>query len=173
MDTFIRGVRVLSIACGVVAAAGLFAAVLVVCQMVAIRYIFQASTVWQTDFVTYAIVGATFIGSPYVLLTKGHVGVDLLPIYVGMRIRMLLALGVSIVSLAFALLVMWAGWEYFLEAWRGGWRTETVWAPPLWILILPLPVGMGVLALQYLADIICLVSGREPPFGIEPEEEGT
>ena len=173
MEHFIRTVRFLSVGCGVLAAAALFAAVLVVCQMVAIRYIFQASTVWQTDFVTYAIVGATFVGSPYVLLTKGHVGVDLLPIYIGLRMRMLLALGVSFVALAFSLLMAWAGWEYFLEAWRGGWRTETVWAPPLWILILPLPFGMSVLGLQYLADIICLVTGREAPFGIEPEEEGT
>jgi len=62
----------------------------------------------------------------------------------------------------------WSGWLYFHEAWTEGWVTETVWAPPLWIVLLPLSLGIGVLALQYLADIACLVTGREPPFGLEP-----
>ena len=31
-----------------------------------------------------------------------------------------------------------------------------------------MPFGLGVLTLQYVADIIKLVTGREPPFGIAP-----
>lgn len=173
MDLYIRSVRALSMACGVLAAAALVSAALVTCQMVVLRYIFQASTVWQTEYVTFAIVGATFVGSPYVLLTKGHVGVDLIAHYVNHGVRFALALSVSIVALGFCLLLTWTGAEYFWEAWRGGWRTETVWALPLWIPILPLPVGMAVLSLQYIADILCLLTGREAPFGIEPREEGT
>ena len=40
------------------------------------------NTIWQTDFVTYSLVAATFIGSPFVLMTRGHVNVDVLPHYV-------------------------------------------------------------------------------------------
>ena len=50
----------------------------------------------------------------------------------------------------------------------GGWRTETVWAPPLWIPVLPLPVGMTILSLQYIADILALVSGHDQPFAVDP-----
>ena len=56
---------------------------IIVCQMVFIRYVLNQNTIWQTDFVTYSLIAATFIGAPYVLLTKGHVNVDVLPIYVG------------------------------------------------------------------------------------------
>ena len=52
---------------------------LVVCQMVFVRYVLNDNTIWQTDFVTYSLVAATFVGSPYVLLTRGHVNVDVLP----------------------------------------------------------------------------------------------
>ena len=52
----------------------------VVCQMVFVRYVLNQTTIWQTDFVTYSLVAATFIGSPYVLLTRGHVNVDVLPL---------------------------------------------------------------------------------------------
>ena len=55
--------------------------------MVVMRYFLNASTVWQTEFVIYSLVASTFIGSPYVLLIKGHVNVDLLPIYLGRRGR--------------------------------------------------------------------------------------
>jgi hypothetical protein len=30
-----------------------------------------------------------------------------------------------------------------------------------------MPIGLGILVLQYLADLLSLVSGREPPFGIK------
>jgi TRAP-type C4-dicarboxylate transport system permease small subunit len=170
MNHFIRAVRALSVFFGVVAAAALLASVLVVCQMVWLRYFLRASTVWQTEFVTYAIVGATLIGSPYVLLTRGHVNVDLLPLYLARGARKILALAVSFLGLAFCLVLAWTGWRYFREAWDGGWRTDTVWALPLWIPILPLPLGMALVSLQYVADIVCIATDREPPFGIAPED---
>jgi len=169
MDLFIRSVRALSTVCGIVAAAALIAAVLVVCQMVAFRYFLNLSTVWQTEFVTFAIVGATFIGCPYVLLTKGHVNVDLVPLYIGPKSRFVLALISAIAAFAFSVTVAYYSAEHFYQAWDEGWVTETVWALPLWIPLLPMPIGMGLLALQYLADIICLLTGRDAPFGIEPE----
>lgn len=170
MDAFIRLVRMLSQGCGVLAAALLAAATVIVCQMVVMRYFLGASTVWQTEFVTYAIVASTFIGAPYVLLHKGHVHVDLVPLYVSHATRFVLALVAALVSLVFCVVIAWYGWLHFREAFAGGWRTETVWALPLWIPLLPLPLGMGLLSLQYVADIVCLVSGREPPFGMDPEE---
>jgi TRAP-type C4-dicarboxylate transport system permease small subunit len=170
MDVFILSVRRLSQACGVVAAALLAAATVVVCQMVVMRYFLGASTVWQTEFVTYAIVASTFIGGPYVLLHKGHVNVDLVPLYVHRRLRLPLALTGAAASLLFCAVVAWYGWVYFHEALTQGWRTETVWAPPLWIPLLPLPIGMGLLSLQFVADIACLVTGREAPFGMDQEE---
>ena len=42
----------------------------------------------------------------------------------------------------------------------GGWPTDTVWKLPLWIPLLPLPLGIGLLCLQYVAEMIKL--GKEP-----------
>jgi hypothetical protein len=33
-----------------------------------------------------------------------------------------------------------------------------------------MPVGLAMLTLQYVADLGCLLTGREPPFGLEPKE---
>ena len=90
MNILNRLVTLISQACGIFAAALTAVAVIIVCQMVFIRYVLNQNTIWQTDFVTYSLIAATFIGAPYVLLTKGHVNVDVLPIYVE-RTRALLA----------------------------------------------------------------------------------
>jgi hypothetical protein len=32
-----------------------------------------------------------------------------------------------------------------------------------------MPIGLGVLTLQYIVDLINLLTGREPPFGLDPD----
>lgn len=170
MDLFIRAVRMLSQLCGGVAAGLIALGVVTICDMVIERYLLNLNTIWQTDFVIYSLIGATFIGSPYVLLTRGHVNVDVLPHYVGPRARYGLALFAILLSLAFALTMTVLASGYWLEAWRNNWHSDTVWRARLWIPYAAMPLGLGILALQYVVELISLVSGREPPFGMTPGE---
>ena len=55
--------------------------------------------------VTYSIVGATFVGSSYVLMTRGHVNVDILPLHLGPRARYWLALFTGLLALAFCIVI--------------------------------------------------------------------
>jgi TRAP-type C4-dicarboxylate transport system permease small subunit len=171
MIYFLRGVRWISLFCGLFAAILIALAVVIVCQMVFVRYILNGHTIWQTDFVTFSLVAATFIGAPYVLLTKGHVNVDVLPIYVGDRARWWLALVAIAISLAFALTMAVLTFQFWHEAWDNNWRSESMWRARLWIPYAAMPFGLGVLTLQYVADLVGLLSGREPPFGIKPGEQ--
>lgn len=171
MDVFIHAVKTASRFCGIVAAILVGLAILVVCQMVFMRYVLGASTIWQTEFVIFSLVGATLIGSPYVLLIKGHVNVDLLPIYLGGKGRYIMALIASVLALVFCSLLGFTGFELFHEALTKGWRTDTVWSLPLWIPYISLPIGIGMLCLQYVADILSIATGREMPFGISADTE--
>ncbi|MBF0373755.1 MAG: TRAP transporter small permease [Alphaproteobacteria bacterium] len=170
MDGFIRLVATLSRVAGVAAAGMIVVSVIVVCQMVFARYVLGQSTVWQTPLVTYMLVASTFLGSPYVLLLKGHVNVDLVPIYLGHRGRVMLALFASAVSFAFCAVVLWKGLGFWYEAWESKWTAGSAWRLPLWIPYLSLPLGMGLLCLQYLADVLSVLSGRDMPFGLKPED---
>jgi len=156
MRGFKRFVESLSKLFGLIAVLLLVAAVLVVNQMVFVRYLLGGSTIWQTEFVTYSIVAATFLGSPYVLLLKGHVRVDLMENAVGENGKIALRLISDVLSLVFCGLLAWAGWIHFHEAWVENWTTDTVWALPLWIPLLPMPVGFGLLCLQFVADFLRL-----------------
>lgn len=171
MENFIRAVTFVSRVVGVAAALMIGFAVLVICDMVIERYIFNLTTVWQIDVVTYCIVGATFVGSPYVLMTRGHVNVDVLPLHVGPRVRYWLALMTSLLALAFCVSAFILCTAYWYEAYSELWRSNTVWRARLWIPLLSMPVGLGLLVLQYVADILCLVTGRAPPFGIQPKAD--
>ncbi len=171
MDTFIRSVIFLSRVTGVFAAILIGVAVFVICDMVIVRYFFNVPTIWQIDVVTYAIVAATFIGSPYVLMTRGHVNVEILPLYLGPSARYWLALFTIVLSLSFCLVLFILCTQYWLQAWSEGWHSNTVWRARLWIPYLSMPFGLGLLVLQYLAELICLVTGRALPFGLKPKED--
>ena len=156
MKAFVRIGSAISRVGGFIAILFVVAAALVVSEMVFIRYVLNASTVWQTEFVTYALVAATFLGSPYVLLEKGHVNIDILQKVSGPKVRLALEIASGAAGLTFCGLFAWSGWHHFYEAWANNWTTDTVWALPLWIPLLPIPAGVGLLCLQYVAEIFKL-----------------
>lgn len=163
MTGYLRIVAAGSRFLAVLAASLLLIACLVVFWSVVVRYAFAASTVWQSEFVKYAIVAATLLGSPYVLMIGGHVGVDLFEGRIG-RVRRIIQLALAgVIGLSFCMVLAFGASRYFLEAWSNGWVTESVWAPPLWVVLAPFPVGVGWLCLQYVAELYKLpgAAGRE------------
>jgi TRAP-type C4-dicarboxylate transport system permease small subunit len=168
LDNFIRAVGALSRAAGVAAALLIALAVLVICDMVIERYGLGRTTIWQIDVVTYSIVGAAFVGSAYVLMLRGHVNVDILPLHSGPRFRFWLALFTMGLSLAFCVVLLILVSGYWYEAYSGNWRSDTVWRARMWIPLASMPLGIGLLVLQYVAEILALTTGREPPFGMRP-----
>jgi TRAP-type C4-dicarboxylate transport system permease small subunit len=170
MNLFTRTVTLLSQAFGMFAAALTAAAVVIVCHMVFVRYVLNHNTIWQTDFVTYSLIAATFLGAPYVLLTKGHVNVDVLPIYVGPRTRFWLAVVALGISFAFCAVMTVLTYNFWHESYVNDWVSDTMWRARLWIPYFAMPVGLGLLSLQYVVDIYNLLTGREHPFGIDPNK---
>jgi TRAP-type C4-dicarboxylate transport system permease small subunit len=171
LDRFARVVRALSQLCGFIAAGLVALAVVIVCEMVFVRYVLNQSTIWQTDFITYCITAATFIGSPYVLMTRGHVNVNVLPLHLAPRGRFALALFAALTSAAFCIVMAVMTFLFWKEAWDNRWVSDTMWRARLWIPYSSMPIGLGLLTLQYVVDIACLVTGREAPFGIEDGDD--
>jgi TRAP-type C4-dicarboxylate transport system permease small subunit len=168
MDAFIGTVRRISQLFGIVGAGLIALAVLVVCEMVFVRYVLNQNTIWQTDFVTWSLVAATFLASPYVLFTRGHVNVDILPHYAGPRLRFALAVFAGLVTLAFAVTLMVLTFNFWKEAWDNHWVSDTMWRARLWIPYASMPIGLAILTLQCIADLAALLTRRDPPFGLVP-----
>ena len=169
MNLYLRWVENLSKALGYIAALLLLIAVIIVCQMVFNRFVLNLQTSWQTEFVTYALLASTFLGSPWVLLKRGHVNVELIPLMLGPRARFIMALFAYLLSATLCIMLTWFSIEFWYESYEGGWTSDTIWGPKLWKAYLSMPIGFFAISLQYIADLLCLLTGREPPFGIETD----
>ncbi len=169
VDMFLRTVGAISTLCGWIAAGMILASVLITCQMIFVRFVLRQSTIWQTETVIYLMVAATMLGLPYVQKLRGHVNVDLLPLYLRPVPRKALAVLVLIVAIGVIGMMGWYAYENWATAYARGWRSASVWGPRLWVPYLALPLGFALFILQMFADLVALLTGRDRAFGIEEE----
>ncbi|MHB0851192.1 TRAP transporter small permease subunit [Stutzerimonas nitrititolerans] len=174
---FISAIEALSRLGGVSAVFLLIIAMVVMCQMILMRYLFRAPTIWQTEVVVFAATAAIFIGAPYVLLKKGHVGVDVIELMLSAPNRRRMQCLGAVLGLMFCVLMSVASGIYVYEAWEGGWTTPTIAAIPLWIPATPMLVGFGLLCLQYVVELMKLFRPElgvpEPQKAEAPTDEAT
>ena len=161
MALFIRVVNRLSTLSGMLAVVLIAASILIVCQMVVLRYGFSASTSWQTDVVTFSLVAATMLGCPYLLLTGGHVNVDIVTSKLAPKQQQYLKIISRVIVFLIGVAFAWTGGLLTLEAYHGGWLSETVAEIPLWLAYLAMPVGFSLMAAQALADIFAISLGLD------------
>ncbi|HFC04177.1 MAG TPA: TRAP transporter small permease [Rhizobiales bacterium] len=156
----------LSVIAGVIAASLIGIAILIVCQMVFIRYVLVGSTAWQTEVVTFSLVAATLLGSAWVMKERGHVAVGLVTEYAPPGPRRIMLVLADLVVFVFAAILFWKGLELTMEAWDGDWTSDSIYEFPMWIPYLAMPVGFGLLALQSIA---CMVKVWRNEDIIKPE----
>lgn len=150
---FVRATDRLSLACAVLAAAFLAAAMLIVVWMVIWRATGH-STYWEIELATYLIVGCVLVGSPYCLMTRGHIGVDLLSHLLSPGKRRVLERVLAVLGLAVCVYLAWVGLELTLEALHKGERSGSSWNPVRWPFFALMPIGLGLTALQYVAEML-------------------
>lgn len=148
-----------SVACAAIAAVMLAIAALVITWNVIYRAM-GASTYWEIEFSVFMMVGSMFLASPYCLMTNGHVAVDLLSHYLPRRAARGLGIATAVLGLAICAYLAFAGAELTIDSFGRGESTESTWAPYKWPLFLSMPVGLGLTALQYIAELMRGASTR-------------
>lgn len=166
-NPFLKLVAGLSTLAGWTSAAMIVAAVGITCQMIFVRFVLNGSTIWQTEAVIYLVIAATLIGLSYVQRLRGHVNVDLFPLILKPGARRWMAMFTLTISSVIIGIMVFHGYEFWHLAWDRGWRSDTVWGVRLWIPYLALPVGLGLLLLQLIADLIAVALRIDAPFGLE------
>lgn len=166
-NPFLRIVAALSTVAGYCSAAMIVAAVAITCQMIFIRFVLNGSTVWQTEAVIYLAIGATLIGLPYVQRLRGHVNVDLIPLWLGKTARFRMAVFTLVFSTIMIAIMLWYSYEFWHLTWVRNWKSDTVWGVRLWIPYAALPIGFGLYLLQLIADLVAVILKIDKPFGLE------
>ena len=77
----------------------------------------------------------------------------------------------ALMSVAFCAVMTVMTFLFWKEAWDNRWVSDTMWRARLWIPYASMPIGLGLLTLQYAVDIACLVTGRAQPFDIPADAQ--
>lgn len=135
---------------GYVSGALILASVLVICYGVVLRYFLGASTIWQTELSIYFLMFAAFVGGAYGLKHGDHVSIDLVVNRFSGRTRLVINLVAALMGLSLIVVVGVIGLVLWWETTVAGRRSGTAWNPPLTYPYFIIPLGMGLIALQYL-----------------------
>ena len=108
------------------------------------------------EFSIYLGILATFLGAAYGLKDNAHISIDLVTSALPPKIRNGLDKITWSISALFCFLITYYSWEFWWEAFSKGWRSESLWGPPLAIPYFFLPMGMTLLSLQFIIQIFGL-----------------
>jgi len=133
---------------------------LILTYEVVMRYFLKIPTIWEIEASIYLGVLATFMGAAYGLKDKAHINIDLVIRALPASFQRKLEKVTSFLSLLFCTYVAYKGWELFWEAYSKGWRSESLWGPPLAIPYLFLPLGLTLLSLQFIIQIFGLAESK-------------
>jgi TRAP-type C4-dicarboxylate transport system permease small subunit len=148
----IRGIDRLSEATGYLSGICILASSVVVCYAVVLRATGN-STIWQTELAVYLLIVVTFVGAAYGLKHGAHVNVEVLAERLPERGRLVLEIVRAALCLVLIVVVAWYASQMWWEAVVTGSTSGTAWDPPLKYVYIIVPLGMALIALQYLAII--------------------
>ena len=175
-----RSIGWLSELSGYVSGVLILASMLIICYGVVLRYVLGASTVWQTELAVYFLMFAAFVGGAYGLKHGDHVKLDVVVNRLPGRVRLFTNFVAAVLGFLFIAVIGVLSFELWWDAVQTGRRSSTAWNIPLAYPYFMLPLGMTLMALQYLviaAEILRkFISGETggpmPGEGEDIEETG-
>lgn len=151
-------------------------AVLVIVMLISfdvfMRYFFDQPQLFVDELASFLEVLVIFGGLAQTFRAGGHVRVDLLTGRLPPGARAWLRLVTLLIGLAFLGAVMWTTAQSALTAYRYG-RVSTVMLYPLWISMVLIPAGLGLMAVTMLLRLARQLRRLSRPGAdeVEPAEE--
>lgn len=170
---FSRCVSTTSEIFGYASAALVLASMLIITYAAVLRYVVGASTKWQTELSIYFLMFAAFGGAAYGLKHGDHVNMNLVVVRLPARARHVARLVAAVLGFVLMVVIAVMAFDEWWETTQAGRRSGTAWNPPLTIPHLILPLGMTLLALQYLVVIAELIARVRSGATGEPVAEAT
>ena len=128
------------------------AIVLLISFDVLMRYFFNRPQLFVDELASFLEVLIIFGGLAYTFRVGGHVRVDLVTAHLPPPARAWLRIVTLALGLAFLTVVMWVTGQSTLTAWRYG-RVSAVMLYPLWLPMLLIPAGLGLMAIAMLVTL--------------------
>jgi TRAP-type C4-dicarboxylate transport system permease small subunit len=170
---FFRLIDRLSELAGYASGVLILVSMLTVCYGVVLRYVVGASTVWQLELSTYLLMFAAFVGGAYGLKHGDHVKIDIVVDRLPEKAQLYARLLAALLSFLFIAAVGFIAYILWWETTEAGRTSGTAWNVPLTYPYLIVPLGMTLIALQYLVIVVeifqQIISGQTSD---HPPDEG-
>ncbi|WP_323037770.1 TRAP transporter small permease [Pararhodobacter sp.] len=126
-----------------------FAASIIFFEVVS-RAVVGTSRLWVIEVSEYSLLYITFLGAPYLLEKNMHVTLDLLHLSLSLGWQAILRVINSVIGFAICVVLTKIGIDVMLDQIDTGVRATTVMAPPRYWITPALPLGMFLMAVQFL-----------------------
>ena len=150
----------INLICAYLGAALLFFIASIICVEVTGRGLGGSSQLWVIETSEYALLFITFLGAPYLLEKNMHVVLDLVQNRSKRRTRLTLQAFNSGVGFLVCAVLTVVGVMVVIEQYGLGVREITVMRPYSWWITSALPLGSGLMAVQFLAQLIRTFQGK-------------
>lgn len=154
LRAFIAGSDALASALGFAGQIALAAMMVTVCYDAVMRYVFAAPTLWSMEINTFLLIFITLIPAGDILKSNMHLRITFVTARFPERVRTVLDRMASVLGLLFCIFMTWKGWVMSMHALEFNERMSTSLGTPMVIPYLFIPVGFGVLGLQYLVRLL-------------------
>lgn len=163
MRMFVHLMDALSEVTGKAAAWLFFVLGLFVTYEVVMRDLFTMPTVWVDEVVRVMQIWLTYLAAAYVLKHREMITIDIAFRRHDTVWRQMAETFALCVMLLFAAVAVWFGFQLWLKSTLAGHTTDSFLALPKWATHASVWVGMGLLALQGIAEIIRIWTEGIPP----------
>jgi len=133
----------------------IFLSVLISAGNATMRYLLDYSTNGLLEIQWYLFGAAVFLGASYTLKMNEHVRVDIVYSHLSERLRLIVdAVGLLVFLIPAMAFFAWLSWPVFARAFVSGEMSSNYGGLPQWPILLMLPVGFALLALQGLSEFV-------------------
>lgn len=154
MDRFFDVVGYLSWLCASAAKLLIGVLILLVVADVVARNLGLKAMTWAISASEYSLLYITFLSMPWLVRNKGHVFVVFLRALFPPAVQRLLEKLVYLICLALCLYLGWVAWSSMMAAIDKGSFESRTFDMPKWAILLPICVGFGLSALEWLRFLI-------------------
>lgn len=129
------------------------AIVALMCADILLRNLGLGSLPWLIELTEYLMYAGTFLAAPWVLRQGSHVRVDMLLVALPKRYAIRLEQLVDVVGLSISAVMAVYGARAVANAYATNMIQFKTWTVAEWILLLPIPLGCGLLAIEFVLRI--------------------
>jgi len=140
---------------------------------VILRYFFNSPTVWANELAQMLFGAYAILGGGYILLTGGHVNVDIVYTRFSAKTRAAVDIVTSTLFFLFCGMLLVYGGSLAWDSLSRFEHSQSAWNPPLYPAKLMIPIAAALLILQGITKLIrdvLILLGKDVSAGPAPEK---